>query len=192
MPYLSQDALQAIGFRRLGQGVKVSDKAAIYNPESISLGNFCRIDDFCVISGKVELGRNVHIAPQCLIAGGEPGVLMRDFSGLAYGVKVFAQSDDYSGQTLTNPTIPSEYKKEYKSTVTIGKHVIVGAGAIIFPGITIEEGCAIGALALLTKSTQAWSIYAGNPARRIKKRSQDLLTLEKKFIADEAGGNTDL
>lgn len=189
MPYLSQDALESMGFEHLGKGVKVSDKAAIYNPESISLNDFSRIDDFCVISGKVELGRNVHIAPQCLIAGGEPGVFIHDFSGLAYGVKVFSQSDDYSGQTLTNPTIPLEYKKEFKSPVIINRHVIVGASAVIFPGVTLEEGCAIGSLALVTKSTEAWSIYAGNPARRIKRRSQDLLDLEKKFLADEANGN---
>lgn len=188
MPYLSQNTLQSMGFKYLGKGVKVSDKAAIYNPECISLHDFCRIDDFCIISGNVELGRNVHIAPQCLIAGGEPGVYLHDFSGLAYGVKVFSQSDDYSGHTLTNPTIPTEYKKESKSSVTIGRHVIIGASAVIFPGVTVEEGCAIGALALVTKSTEAWNIYTGNPARRIKRRSQNLLELEKQFLANERSG----
>ena len=188
MPYLSEDSLLSAGFNHVGKGVKVSDKAAIYNPETISLGDHCRIDDFCVVSGVVSLGCHVHIAPQCLIAGGELGVVMADFSGLAYGVKVFSQSDDYSGHTLTNPTVPNQYKNEYKAAVAIGRHVIVGAGAIVFPGVDIAEGCAIGALALVNKNTKSWGIYLGNPARRIKARDQGLLALEEKFLLEKSAG----
>src|SRR5690606_42022487 len=49
--YLSRKALEEIGFRSIGENVKVSDKASIYNPECISIGDHSRIDDFCIISG---------------------------------------------------------------------------------------------------------------------------------------------
>ncbi|MDV2857695.1 acyltransferase [Oceanimonas sp. CAM02] len=184
MAYLTREQLEAVGFKKLGINVKVSDKASIYNPELIELGDHSRIDDFCMISGKVSIGQFVHIAPQCLLAGGEKGITMDDFSGLAYQVQVFTQSDDYTGRTLTNPNIPSKYKKEIKRSTSLGRHVIVGAGSIIFPGVEVKEGCSVGAMTLVSKSTQPWGIYVGNPARRVKERKKDLLTLEAEFLKE--------
>lgn len=185
MAYYSEDELIKMGFKRIGKNVRISDKASIYNLEKIEIGDNSRIDDFCVISGKVIIGKNVHIAPFCLVAGGEKGISMDDFSGLAYKVQVFTQSDDYSGKTLTNPTIPSKYKLEAKRAIHLGRHVIVGAGTIIFPGVRIEEGCSVGAMSLVNKSTQPWGIYVGNPARRLKDRKNDLLELERQFLEEQ-------
>jgi acetyltransferase-like isoleucine patch superfamily enzyme len=50
------------------------------------------------------------------------------------------------------------------------------------PGVTIREGCSIGAMTLVAKSTDPWGIYVGVPALRVKERKQDLLELEKKFL----------
>ena len=108
MAYLSIQELKSMGFKSLGKSVKVSDKASIYNPEKIELGDFSRVDDFCIISGNVTLGKYVHITPMCLVAGGEPGIFLNDFCTLAYGVKIFAQSDDYSGMTMVNSLIPKK------------------------------------------------------------------------------------
>ncbi|MFM7443768.1 MAG: hypothetical protein ACKO2N_07620, partial [Tabrizicola sp.] len=70
MAYLTEDALQAMRFASLGLNVRISDRAPIYGPGQMRLGDNCRIDDFCVVSGKLQLGRNVHFVPFCLIAGG--------------------------------------------------------------------------------------------------------------------------
>lgn len=183
MAYLSREALQALGFKHLGRNVKISDRASIYSPEQIAIGDNSRIDDFCVVSGNITIGRNVYIGPLSLIAGGIPGIIFEDFCTLAYGVKVFSQSDDYSGASLTNPTIPREFKRELFAAVHLEKHVIVGAGSIIFPGVRIREGCSIGAMTLVNRSTDPWGIYIGNPARRHKDRRRDLLELERELLA---------
>ena len=183
MAYLTEEQLQSMGFKSLGHEVKISDKAAIYNCDQIEIDDNSRIDDFCVLSGKIIIGKNVHFAPMCLVAGGEKGIIFEDFSGLAYHSQVFTQSDDYSGRTLTNPTIPAQFKKETKKEVYIGKHVIIGAGSIIFPGVNIAEGCSVGALTLVTKSTEAWGIYVGNPAKKVKERKKDLLRLEEIYLS---------
>ncbi|WP_152207599.1 acyltransferase [Marinobacter changyiensis] len=182
MAYLSSKALEAMGFKALGKNVKISDCAKIYNPETIAIGDHSRIDDFCVVSGQVSIGKYCHITPMCLVAGGKPGITLSDFCTLAYGVKVFAQSDDYSGSTMVNSLVPKTYKNEYLSAVLLKRQVIVGAGSVIFPGVTLEEGCSIGAMTLVNKSTKPWGIYAGNPARRIKDRSKNLLELERQFL----------
>lgn len=184
MAYLTQEALEALGFKKLGKDVKISDKTSIYDHGAIEIGDHSRIDDFCVISGRVSIGRFCHISPQCLMAGGEPGVFMADFCGLAYGAKVFSQSDDYSGGGMVSSLVDEKYKDEFFSRVVLEKHVIVGAGSIIFPGVEVREGCSIGAMTLVNKSTRPWGIYFGSPARHIKERKKDILTLESQFLKE--------
>lgn len=184
MAFLSDKELSELRFKFLGKNVRISHKASIYNPELIDIGDHSRIDDFCVLSGRVTIGRNVHIAVFCNVAGGEKGVFLEDFSGLAYGCHVFSQSDDYSGGTLTNPTVPDRFKKEDKRPVVIERHCIVGACTIILPGVTLKEGAAIGAMSMVTKDTEAWSIYFGSPAKRIKGRKKTLLELEAAYLRE--------
>ena len=174
MSYYSEEALNKMGFKFLGRNVKISDKASIYNMDQIEIGDNSRIDDFCVLSGKIKLGMHVHIAPLCLVAGGGEGISIGDFCGLAYGVQIFSQSDDYSGQAMTNPTVPATYTKVKKAAVSLGRHVIIGAGSIVFPGVDMGEGCSVGAMALVNRSTESWGIYTGNPAKRVKERKKDL------------------
>lgn len=184
MAYLSHEQLIGIGFKFLGRNVQISSKASIYNADLMEIGDYCRIDDFCVLSGKIKMGRNVHIAIFCNLAGGTEGITIEDFAGIAYGSHVFSQSDDYSGQALTNPTIPEKFKKETKKPIHIGRHCIVGTGSLIFPGVVLAEGTSIGALSLVTKSTEEWSVYFGVPARKIKNRQRQLLELEKEYLSE--------
>lgn len=184
MAYLTQQQLHSLGFNVLGKNVRISDKAAIYNPEQISIGDDSRIDDFCILSGRVTIGRFCHITPMCLVAGGVPGIILEDFCTLAYGVKVFAQSDDYSGETMVNSLIPKKFKNELFASVLLSRQTIVGAGATIMPGVMLAEGCSVGAMSLVTKSTEPWGIYAGIPAKRLKDRKRNLLNLEQQFLKE--------
>lgn len=185
MPYYTEKQLQKLGFKYIGKNVKISDKASIYNCDQIEIGDNSRIDDFCVISGKIKIGRNVHITPMCLVAGGIKGIVFEDFTTIAYGVQVFTQSDDYSGRTMTNSTIPKEYKNEFMEEIILKKYSIVGAGSIIMPGVKLAEGTSIGAMSLVLKSTNPWGIYVGNPAKRLKDRKKNLLELEKQYLENE-------
>lgn len=186
MGYLTQDALAAMGFARLGKNVKISDKASIYDAEKMEIGDNARIDDFCVVSGKVEMGRNTHLSPFCLVNGGQVGVFIGDFSGLSYGTKVFAQSDDYSGAAMIGPTVPRAYTNIRAQPVHLGRHVVTGAGTIIGAGVTLGDGVATGAATLVLKPLAAWGVYAGIPARKLRDRSRDLLALEKAYLESQA------
>ena len=182
MAWMTRKQLERLGFRRIGANVHVSNKAVIYDASQVALGENSRIDDFCVISGRVEIGRNVHVAVFSNVAGGELGVELGDFSGLAYGCSVFSQSDDYTGASMTNPTVPDIYKREIKAAVRIGRHCIVGAHSVVFPGVDMRDGCALGAMSMLTKTTNEWGIYFGVPAKRVKERKRELLELEMDYL----------
>jgi putative colanic acid biosynthesis acetyltransferase WcaF len=56
--------------------------------------------------------------------------------------------------------------------ISVGAYAFVGLRAIILPGVCVGEGCVVGAGAVVSKDTEAWSIWAGNPARRISARRQ--------------------
>lgn len=185
MAYLDQSEVAAMGFRKLGRNVRISSRAAIYDAHLIELGDHCRIDDFCVVSGLVTLGRNVMLTVHCNVAGGQTGVTIDDFSSLAYGCHVFAQSEDYAGNYLNNSTVPERYRSGTKKPVRIGRHCIVGTNTVIQPGVTLADGTAVYAMSLVTKSTEPWSIYLGNPARRIKSRNRGMLDLEQRYLEVE-------
>lgn len=185
MSFYSNDEVKKMGFKKVGINVKISTKCSIYNPERITLGDNSRVDDFCLLSGEIVIGRNVHIAAFCNVAGGELGITFCDYSGLAYGCHVFTQSDDYSGKAMTNPTVPEEFKNVAHKEIRIGKHVIVGTSSIILPGSHLAEGCSVGAMSMVTKPTESWYIYMGVPARKVKRRSQNILEAEKKYLREE-------
>lgn len=89
---------------------------------------------------------------------------------------------------MTNPTVPITFKNIEHGVVILRRHVIVGSGSMIFPGVEIAEGCAIGALSIVNKSTEPWGIYFGTPVRRIKNRSKNLLDLEEKYLHESHNG----
>ncbi|GGZ00507.1 acyltransferase [Shewanella fodinae] len=182
MAYYSEEEVLGLGLKYVGKNVKISKMACIYNTDQISLDDNSRIDDFCIISGSVTIGKYVHVTPMCLIAGGKPGVTLHDFATLAYGVKVFSQSDDYSGATMVNSLVPKQFKNEIFASVTIHRHCIVGTNSVIMPGVELAEGCSVGAMTLVNKSTAPWGIYLGTPARRVKERQKNLLELEQQFL----------
>jgi len=181
---LSRNAIEAIGFANVGSDVQISDKASFYGAPRIQIGSHVRIDDFCVLAAGIEgitIGNYVHIAVNSSLIGAGH-IRLSDFSGLSSRVSIYSSTDDYSGDSLTNPTVPDEFKKVQHASVHLGRHVIVGSGSVILPGITLEDGVAIGALSLVVKDCTAFGIYAGNPARRIKERKRGLLSLEKQLI----------
>ena len=184
MGYFSETELRGLGFKSLGRGVKISTRCAIYDAEKISIGHFSRVDDFCILSGNLSLGNYCHITPQCLLAGGEPGIKIEDFCTLAYGVRAFAQSDDYTGASMTNSLIPKKFKKEIFGRVHIQSQSIIGAGSCVLPGVTIAEGCAVGAMSLVIDNTEPWGIYFGIPVKRMRDRLQTARSLKMEFLSE--------
>lgn len=184
MTILSEEQVRAIGFAEVGKNVLISAKASFYGASRIKLGNNVRIDDFCIFSagaGGIEIGSYIHVAAYSLLIGAGK-ISLSDFSGLSSRVSIYSSSDDYSGGFLTNPVVPSDYTNVSHADVFIGKHVIVGSGSVILPGVTLHDGVAVGALSLVNKSCEEFSIYAGNPAKKIKNRKRDLLELEDEFL----------
>ncbi|MEI6533036.1 MAG: acyltransferase [Candidatus Roizmanbacteria bacterium] len=183
MSFLTGSELSKLGFKSLGENVKISNKAVFYNTHNISIGDNTRIDDFCILSAgcEISIGAYVHISVYSSLIG--KGIIrIEDHVALSGRTSLYSSNDDYSGEYLTNPTVSSEYTNVLNQDVVIEKHSIIGSGCVILPGSYLEKGVAVGSLSLIKGKLKEFGIYAGIPVKFIKSRSKNLLILEEKFI----------
>lgn len=183
MSFLNRKELEDMGFKSLGKNVLVSDKCSLYNTKNISIGDNSRIDDFCILSagdGGIEIGKYVHIACYSSLIG-KGNITMKDYSGLSSRVSVYSSSDNYDGEYMTNPCLPDIVTNTIHKNVIIGKHVVIGSGSVILPGIILPDGCSVGAMSLVNKSIDGPYVVAGVPAKKIKERKSKIFDLEKKI-----------
>lgn len=184
--FYSEDELQTLGFNSIGNNVLISRKTSFYGISKISIGNNVRIDDFCVFStrsGEIKIGNYVHIGVFSSLQG-DGKIILEDFVGISSKVTIYSSNDDYFGEYMTNPTVPTKYTGVNHANVLIGKHALIGSGSVLLPGINIKIGAVIGALSCVNNDCDEFYIYKGNPAVKLMKRSQKFLELEKLFISD--------
>ena len=138
---------------RIGVNFQTGNKANIR--ELNEIGDDVSIGTMSVIEHHVKIGRGVRIHAQ---------VFVPEFSIL--------EQECWLGPNvvLTNAKYPKapKAKNELKGAI-IRKNVKIGANATILPGVIIGANSLIGAGSVVTKDTDANSIYAGNPARFIKR-----------------------
>ncbi len=185
--YLQSTDLKSLGLRAVGSDVQVHSTCLLVGLENLSIGNHVRIDAFCSLlagTGHINIGDHVHIAAYAFLSGAE-GIEVSDFVGISRGVGIYTRNDDYTGEALTGPTIPAEFLKLHTGPVTLGRHVVIGAGSILLPSVEIAEGTTVGALSLVNSNLAPWGIYAGVPVRRLRDRSRALLAMEGRLRQQE-------
>lgn len=171
-----------------GKNVTIWPLAKIIYPENIELGNETVIDDFAFLyaAGKgIKIGKFCHITVHCVLQSG--GVLeMGDFSAIGPGGIILAATDDYHGNGFIGLQVFGEkYRKTKYLDVKIGRHVHIGAGSIILPGITIGDGVSVGAGSVVTKDLPEWTICYGSPCKpRRDKPKEKQLQMEKNFLKE--------
>ena len=153
----------------------INDDVVIKRNETAIFGNHVAIDKGFYCTTQINVGDYVHISPYCTVIGGKDGMfIMEDFTGLSAGCRVVCCGDDYISGHLMNPTVPIKYRKVKNDKVILKRFSCLGTNCVVLPGVVIAEGSVIGANSLVNKSTEPWTVYAGSPAKPIKKRSKEL------------------
>jgi acetyltransferase-like isoleucine patch superfamily enzyme len=185
--YYTEFDLANAGFGSLGTNVRIGRNSTLVGLKNIFLGSNIRIDGnvtFAVASGKVTIGSFVHIGGTSHLSGsGE--ISIGNFCTLSQGVRIYSASDDYSGETMTNPTTPKETRAEQRAPVVLKDHVILGSGTVVLPGAVLGTGSAVGALSLVKSDLDEWTIYAGAPVRKISARGRGLLDLNPATLLND-------
>jgi lipopolysaccharide O-acetyltransferase len=123
----------------------------------IVIGRHAQINDYVHIAAilRVEIGDDALLASKIFITDHNHGRI------------------DGAGE-LDGPDTPPAQRPEAARAVVIGDRVWIGEGAVVLPGVTIGDGCIIGANAVVTADIPADSIAAGNPARVLRRYDRGL------------------
>ncbi len=116
------------------------------------IGSFCSIADNCRIGGATHPMDWVSMSP------------------------VFAEGKNIMGKNF------SLHKDEKPERVIIGNDVWLGVGVQVKSGVEIGNGAVVGMGSIVTKNIPAFEVWAGNPAKFIRKRFPDEVTAELKNL----------
>lgn len=185
--YLSEDELKRLGIA-FTSPVFVHKFCVIVGAPNITLRQHVRIDAFSHLlasQGSIEIGPHVHVGAYAYILG-NGGVKIDEGCNISQGVRLYSANDDYSGESLSSPMFPDEFKHIEIAPIHIEKLCMLASGVIILPGVHMVSGAVVGAHSLVKDSITKLGIYAGCPAKFIKNRSHNYRELYHKFLFNKA------
>jgi len=142
-----------------GANVRIGHNVVFTSPERVWLGDNVRIDPFTYISGSLTTGDNVQICAGAVL-GGRAGITLGSWTFVGYGSKLFTASEDY--RYLVNEYWGACHVDS--RPILFGDYAGVASDVIVMPGVTLKDGCRIGAKSFIYRSPEhGWAIYAGNP-----------------------------
>jgi acetyltransferase-like isoleucine patch superfamily enzyme len=145
---------------KLGLNVKIYAFVNLYGCE---IGDDSKIGAFVEIQKGAKIGRRVKISSHTFIC---EGVTIEDEVFIGHGVMFI--NDKYPRSTATDGQLQTEVDWVCVPTL-IKRHASVGSNATILCGVTVGEGAIVGAGSVVTRDVPDWTIAAGNPARVIRK-----------------------
>lgn len=179
--------IQSRRFKHFGKNAQIWELAKVIYPQNISIGKETVVDDFALLYAQgdgIKLGNFCHVTVHCTLMSG--GLIeFGDFSAIGPGGIILASTDDYHGNGFIGLQVFGKYRNTKNAPVSIGRHVHIGAGSIIMPGVTLGDGCSIGAGSLVTKSMPGWTICYGRPCKPVKDKPREKqLQMEKQFLEE--------
>jgi putative colanic acid biosynthesis acetyltransferase WcaF len=139
------------GWRRLLLrlfGAKISSTVRVYGSTRIWF------------PANVELGNFVQVGPRAILYS-MAKITMEDYAIVSQGAHLCTGSHDLESpvfQTIAKP-------------IRVSERAWVAAEAFVGPGVTVGEGAVVGARGVTFRDIEPWTVYAGNPAKLIKRRN---------------------
>jgi len=150
--YYSLNHVKGIREINIGKNVKIRPTVLLRDANRIYLGDGTMLNHNNILwAGKqkaeIRIGKNVILGPN---------------------VQIIAFNHEFSDSSLL--IVDQGYRE---ANIIIGENVWIGAGSIILPGVTVGDNTIIGAGSVVTKTMPPNSICVGNPAKVIKRRSEN-------------------
>lgn len=126
----------------------IEDKVTLYPNNYFSIGG---------PEGMIKIGRGSHFAPSCAMYGAK-GLTIGEHCAIAANSVLTTIGHD----SRTTGLLASSSSG---APITLTRDIWLGANCTILPGVTIAEGCIVGAGAVLSKDTERYGVYLGIPAK---------------------------
>ena len=139
-----------------------------------SFANDCWLAETAAVIGDVQMGRHCTVWFNAVVRGDVNSIRVGDYTNIQDGAVIHCT---YRKAATSIGSYVSIGHNAIVHGCTIEDHVLIGMGAIVMDGAVIEEGAIVAAGAIVTqgKRVERGSIYAGNPARFLKKVSEEQL-----------------
>ncbi len=126
-----------------------------------------------VVTGDVELGKDVSIWHNAVLRGDSGKITVGDRSNIQDGCILHEETTVGADCTVGHGAI--------LHGCTVGDGCLIGMGAIVLTGAVLGEGCLVGAGALVTGKTNApsGSVLLGSPAKIVKELTPEQIVSQK-------------
>jgi len=138
-----------------------SVKILLLKAMGASVGNGCSIAHGLDVTSpwRLQIGNDCFIASDVILAA-RGGITIGDSVTISSRAQVITDSHNIDSPVFAHTRRP----------ISIGSNSWIASGAIIAGNATVSEGTVIGAGAVLTKHSDPWSLYVGNPAKKVRER----------------------
>lgn len=168
---------------KLGKGLKVKGflKVHITRRGKVNIGSSLELNSGanhniigrqqkCIfwVEGVLTIGNNVGMSATAIICNNH--ISIGDNVKIGGGVVIY-DTDFHSLDYRKRLKRSLDLKHQITKPVIIKNHVFIGAHSTILKGVTIGERSIVGACSVVTKNIPSDEIWAGNPARFIRKIS---------------------
>lgn len=147
------------------------DPVVITRGENVKIGVGSRIDSFVKLEGGegLTIGCYVHIASFAHLGIGGGTTVIEDYAAVASGGKIISGSNQIDALSMS-ACAPDNVQRVQKSVTVLRRYSCVLANATVLPGVTLGEGAILAAGGVATRDIPDWEIYAGVPAKFLRKR----------------------
>ena len=167
----------------VGEDVFISRNVEIRRPHLVKIGAHVAIDTGFYCTTAAVLGDYIHIGPYVTVIGGaEAELRLKGFNTIGAGSRLLCASDEFLGAGLVGMS-PAEFRDNIiTAPITLERFASVGTNVVILPGVTLAEGSVVGSCALVTHTTEPWTIYYGVPAHPVKTRPSERMLAAAKAL----------
>lgn len=158
----------SLQLKSCGKKLRLRTGSVIVSPVNITVGDsFESMECLYMYSdeGEINIGNNVSINTNVQIGASAGKIIIGNNVLIASNVVIRAADHGVKASEKIN--------KQSHSTgiIVIEDDVWIGSNAVITSNVTLRKGTVVGAGAVVTKSTEPYSVVAGVPAKKIFERA---------------------
>ncbi|MEK3879584.1 DapH/DapD/GlmU-related protein [Paenibacillus sp. FSL M7-0420] len=161
------------GARLIRQPFYCRGKSRLQFARGLTTGYMCRFDllgeEHDKRSKKLIIGENCKIGDHVHIVASEKVVIGNN---CLIASKVFISDTNHGNYSIrdlnSGPHIPPDHRQLYTKPIEIGNNVWIGENVCILLGVSVGDGCIIGANSVVNRDIPNNCIVAGTPAKIIK------------------------
>jgi len=162
-------------FGAIGSNVIFEPGVMVFHADNIRLGSNIYVGHQTILKAYhkcvLEIGDNTWIGQQCFI-NSAGGVSIGRNVGIGPGVRIFTSYHREEG--IEVPILLGELEF---AAIRVDDDCDIGTGAIIMPGVRVGQGVQVGAGAVVTRDVPPYSVVAGVPAKVLRRRGEETLSL---------------